>query len=324
MRQTPLRSIESGVKSEQMSHSVRIKPAVASGTKSSSQSSGFTLIELLVVIAIIAILAAMLLPALAKAKQKAQGTQCMSNLRQLGIAWNMYAGDNNSHLVPNGAENENQAQLNDPVYQTGGKWAQWCPGVQYLASDLSQSTVGPGVNNVGDEWIQLGLLYQYVNNFAVYKCPADVGAVTAFGLSYPHVRSMSMNAWVGCINPYAGDTSVRSYHKEADLVNPGAVNLWLFIDENPYSINDGSFICTPSIPNDWVDYPASYHNGAGGLAFCDGHAQIHKWTDPTVLVKCVPPTIQPGNTPGYVRLPPTQTPPIDLNFLQSISTVFVR
>lgn len=136
---------------------------------------------------------------------------------------------------------------------------------------------------------------------------------------------MSMNAWLGdwwggSFAPYAGDTAVRSYHKEADLVTPGAANLWLFIDENPVSINDGSFIESPDI-NQWVDCPASYHNGAGGLAFCDGHAQIHKWTDPTVLQKWAPPTIQPGNTPGYVRLSPSQSPPIDLNFLQNLSTV---
>lgn len=273
-----------------------------------SACAGFTLIELLVVIAIIAILAAMLLPALAKARLKAQGTQCMSNLRQLGIAWNMYAGDNGSRLVPNGAENDQPASLNDPAYKP-----QWCPGLQYLTSELSPAnqTTGP---NVGYEWIQKGLLYPYVNNCAVYKCPADIGALSAFGVSYPHVRSMSMNDWIGNFEPWNNINTVRSYHREADLVNPGAVNLWLFIDENPWSINDGAFVCTPTLPY-WVDCPASYHNNAGGLAFCDGHAQIRKWTDPGVLHGFDNMT-QGSHSPVY---PPN--PPVDLSFLQAASTV---
>ena len=104
---------------------------------------------------------------------------------------------------------------------------------------------------------------------------------------------------------------------------PGPVNLWVFIDENPISINDGSFICTPPIPENnyqWIDCPASYHNNAGGLAFADGHAQIRKWTDPTVLHQWAPPTIQLGN-PGFTRLSPTT--PGDLAYLGSVSTVKV-
>ena len=90
--------------------------------------AGFTLIELLVVIAIIAILAAMLLPALAKAKQKAQGTQCMNNLRQLVYGWKMYPDDNKGFLVQNGLETDEPASLTDPAAQPGGSLAQWCPG----------------------------------------------------------------------------------------------------------------------------------------------------------------------------------------------------
>lgn len=302
-----------------------MKPKIAQLRHNGSARSAFTLIELLVVIAIIAILAAMLLPALAKARQKAQGTQCMSNLKQLATAWIMYMGDNKGMLVPNGDESAQPTGLTDPNGMYGGSLAQWCPGVQYLATDLSPSSQTTGAN-IGDEWIHMGLLFQYLNSYGVYKCPADISFISAFGLTYPHVRSMSMNAWLGVstqtsIKPYNNDTAVRSYQREADLANPGAANLWLFIDENPVSINDGSFIESPDI-QDWVDCPASYHNGAGGLAFCDGHAQIHPWTDPTVLSKWSA-TITPGN-PSYTRLPPSQSPPIDLTFLQTASTVLVN
>lgn len=128
-----------------------------------------------------------------------------------------------------------------------------------------------------------------------------------------------MNTWLSPIVPYDDITTVVSYYKEADLVNPGAANLWVLLDENPTSINDGSFICDPQI-NQWIDCPASYHGGAGGVTFADGHALLRTWSDPTVLSEWAPPTIQPGN-PGFVRLSPIQNPAIDLTWLQLLSTV---
>ena len=283
-------------------------PGCVRRLESRHASAGFTLIELLVVIAIIAILAAMLLPALAKAKQKAQGIQCLSNLKQLCLAWKMYPDDNQGVLVPNGDETHQPANLTDTAN------AQWCPGRQDDSTKLSPSGITP---DKGKQWIQLGLLYPYVKTTDIYKCPADQSSYPAGGVSYPHVRSMSMNTWLGAIAPYANNNNVISYKKESGLVQPSPANLWVFIDENPRSINDASFICEPDIQQ-WIDCPASYHNGAGGIAFADGHSIIKKWLDPAVLHGWD--GIAWGN-PGFTRVAPVPNPSPDLNFLQNASTV---
>jgi prepilin-type N-terminal cleavage/methylation domain-containing protein/prepilin-type processing-associated H-X9-DG protein len=248
-------------------------------TSGSGCRTGFTLIELLVVIAIIAILAAMLLPALSKAKQKAQGIQCISNLKQLGLAWIMYSGDTNGRLAPNGDENSEPGSSTDPLLQT--TLLQWCPG--------RMDTGAPTTDPTNTLLIAAGCIYPYVKQVSVYRCPADVSTATIFGRQMPRVRSMSMNAWLAPIHVWNSSANGRIMHKESDLGIMGAVNVWLFMDENPYSINDGYMAeYPPKGPNTganltWVDYPATYHNRAGGVAFCDGHAQIRKWTDPVVL-----------------------------------------
>jgi len=237
----------------------------------------FTLIELLVVIAIIAILAAMLLPAIAKAKIKAQGIMCMNNHRQLMLAWRMYSEDNREVLLFSTAD---PGSMNAPY--------SWVQGVlDYRPNNRSNWDV--------EEDIKKSPMWRYCGGaVGIWKCPADrstakPGSGPYAGQTVPRVRSMAMSIWIGgwegtdanCSGP-----AWRVYHKSSDMNNPGPARTWVLMDEREDRINYGNaftdMIGYADSPNAWrfhYDYPASYHHRAGGFSFADGHAEIKKWRD---------------------------------------------
>src|SRR5579884_709707 len=258
---------------------MNINPRNGKKTKSFAVLRAFTLIELLVVIAIIAILASLLLPALVRAKQKAQAVQCVNNQKQLSLAWIMYANDNSDHLVPNGDLAMQPTSSSDPALQPGGAKAQWCPG----------NMQGTGAWDL--TYLEAGLLYPYINNTAVYKCPADHSTYPMnSSLGKPRVRSMSMNCWM---NPAGNPPNIWNPSAAAGVnifttINDvsrtlGTSTAFVFIDENRFSIDDGYFAVDINQPNQWVNAPATYHNNAGGLSYADGHSEIKKWTDSHVI-----------------------------------------
>jgi len=253
-------------------------------------SRGFTLIELLVVIAIIAILAAMLLPALSKAKAQTEGVKCMNNSHQMTYGWLMYAADNNDKCCNNFG-----------VSQTDGvEAAQFDTWVDDV---MDWGATGLSLQNTNEHLLVVGQLGYYMGkSIGAYKCPADKFLAPAqIRAHFPYrLRSFSMSQYFGhfsnggdptYIGQCWGDTGSRQWLKVGSITKPAW--FYLFLDEHPDSINDGYF-APGSIQyagagaqkapvsfngNTFGDIPASYHNGACGFTFPDGHSEIHKWQD---------------------------------------------
>jgi prepilin-type N-terminal cleavage/methylation domain-containing protein/prepilin-type processing-associated H-X9-DG protein len=248
-----------------------MRPRNPTITSSVFARPGFTLIELLVVIAIIAILASMLLPALAKAKTKAQGIKCLSNLKQLQLAHLMYPDDNSDYLTKPG-------NSRDEPYAWVAGWLDFSPSNRDNTN--KQDLLDP----------QRAKFAPYIPSADVYKCPADMSAVTVGGRRIPRVRSMGMSqamggpgGWLQPPSMNNAQTKYKVYIKSSDFAAPGPSRLYVLLDEHPDSINAGGFanqmVESPAAAR-IIDFPASYHNGAAGITFADGRAEIRKWVDP--------------------------------------------
>ena len=253
---------------------------------------GFTLIELLVVIAIIAILAGILLPALSKAKAKASGISCVGNLKQLQVAFHLYASDNQDAVLPNQAFNPDSGL---------GSRADW--------TDQAVSWVR------GNTWtetnfasIDQGLLWRYNESHGIYKCPADRSTVRDQG-TLPRNRSVSLSMYMGLAVTPGQDYYANCWHRLSQITSPGPSDALAFIDEHEKSIQQSAFgINAPhqwllfgSSLNTWISFPSLRHGGAGTVSYADGHAEVRRWLEKSTLAPSARVSwlvLQPGAGPN--------------------------
>jgi prepilin-type N-terminal cleavage/methylation domain-containing protein/prepilin-type processing-associated H-X9-DG protein len=223
------------------------------GSSKPSHAVAFTLIELLVVIAIIAILAGMLLPALSKAKAKAQSIRCLSQLRQLQLCWQMYVDDNCGTMPINRCSNSE-------LYSTSTNG--WIMG----DAQTDQNTTN----------LQNGVLFQYNQSTEIYRCPADRSKVLLHP-KLPRSRSYSIDSW---LNGYDSDGQFSKFVRESQLTDPGPAGTFAFADEHENSINDGLFGVLRRGLDFWLDTPANRHSQAASFSYADGHAGPQRWRWP--------------------------------------------
>jgi prepilin-type N-terminal cleavage/methylation domain-containing protein/prepilin-type processing-associated H-X9-DG protein len=271
-------------------HQTHSSMSVPRATKTSFPKNGraFTLIELLVVISIIAIIASLILPALSRAKGRAQGSFCLNNTRQLSLAWTVYADEHNGLLAYNLGKSARTAVMVPAATPAASMAQNW-------VNNVLNWELNPDVTN-GTKMVETGIGPYADKSTAIYHCPSDT-AVSELqrGVGWQmRVRSYSMNAMVGDAGNFSqtgvnvNNTNYVQFFKTFTIPRPS--DIFVFLDEHPDSIDDGYFLNTYSAHPAWNDLPASYHNGGASFSFADGHSESHHWRNKS--------TIQPARAYG--------------------------
>lgn len=265
------------------------KPLNAAKPYRVAGKSGFSLVELLVVVAIIGVLSSILLPALAKAKARAQGIYCLNNTKQLTLAWVMYSDDHNGNLPYNlGANSGAAARTVNPTASMERNWANNVLDWELRSDNTNFATL-----------LASGLGPYTSGSAVIYRCPSDSvvsGVQQSVGWN-SRVRSYSMNAMVGDAGVFTqsgynvNNPDYLQFFKYSSIPRPS--DIFVFLDEHPDSIDDGYFLNSAEAPK-WHDLPASYHDGAAAFSFADGHSEIHRWRRTSTM---------PPARPGTANLP---------------------
>jgi prepilin-type N-terminal cleavage/methylation domain-containing protein/prepilin-type processing-associated H-X9-DG protein len=272
--------------------------------------TAFTLIELLVVIAVIAVLVSLLLPTIGRSREQGRSIQCLNNVRQLGLAWIMYADDHAGRLAPNCDGVWSGFDERAPSW--AGGWLDFDPRPDNINTSY---LIDPNFRNGGRRGA-------YLKNVNVFRCPGDYSQVVLFGKAVNRVRTYSMNCYVGGVGdrgrPLGTWQSPEwiTYRRYADIRRPSPASLLLLIDEREDSINDGyfSFLMGEQVI---VDYPGAYHGAGSNINFADGHSERREWTDPRTVPRLnrgalIPLVVPSPTNPDLAWLQQRATAPVSL------------